>query len=341
LATGLAVAALYILRPVVMIVLVAGFVALVLNPQVVALQKWKVARRGLAVAIVTLGALLAFSGLAVAFGRPLVDGLTHLADSLPGDVTRAEHNQGWTGHLVREYHLETWVNENAPKLVDVAASLGKPALAVGKGALSVLVTLATIFVLVLLFLLEGPKMRSVALTLLSPERAARYRRVGGEISRSVSGFILGDFLTSVVAGLVVLGTLIGLGVPYALLWALWVALVDFLPTVGGALAGIPTVLFALTHSLTAGIVTAVVFLVYTQLENHVLNPLVMSRTIKVNPLLIILSVLVGVDLGEWFGGTFAAFALALLAVPSAGVAQIIVKELWAATASPRPGPHSP
>ena len=76
--------------------------------------------------------------------------------------------------------------------------------------------------------------------------------------------------------------------PFPLLWGLWVALVDFLPMIGGALAGIPTVLFALGHSLTAGIVTAVVFLVYTQVENHVLNPVVMSKTVRISPLLVLI-----------------------------------------------------
>jgi hypothetical protein len=81
-----------------------------------------------------------------------------------------------------------------------------------------------------------------------------------------------------------------------------VALVDFLPMVGGALAGIPTVLFALGHSLTAGIVTAAVFIAYQQAENHLLNPVIMSRTVKVNPLLILVSVLIGTSIGDWVGG---------------------------------------
>jgi predicted PurR-regulated permease PerM len=80
-----------------------------------------------------------------------------------------------------------------------------------------------------------------------------------------------------VAGVVVFVTLEVLSVPYALLWALWVALVDFLPSVGGALAGIPTVLFALTRSFTAAVVTAAVFLIYQQVENRLLNPLIMPR----------------------------------------------------------------
>jgi AI-2E family transporter len=97
----------------------------------------------------------------------------------------------------------------------------------------------------------------------------------------------------------------------------WVALVDFLPMVGGALAGIPTVLFALAHSLTAGIITAAVFVGYQQLENHVLNPLIMSKTVKVSPLLVLLSVLLGTSLGDWAGGVFGGFVAALISIPCA------------------------
>ena len=140
--------------------------------------------------------------------------------------------------------------------------------------------------------------------------------------------MLGNVLTSVIAGLVVFVTLLVMGVPFPFLWALWVALVDFLPMIGGALAGIPTVLFAAAHSLTAGIVTLVVFLIYTQLENHVLNPIVMSRTVRVNPLLVLLSILIGGDIGSWIGGIFGAFVGALLAIPAAGAIQVVVREVW-------------
>jgi hypothetical protein len=115
-------------------------------------------------------------------------------------------------------------------------------------------------------------------------------------------------------------------------WGLWVALVDFLPIVGGALAGIPTILFALGHSVTAGIVTLVVFIVYTQIENHILNPLVMSRTVKISPLLVLVSVVAGYSIGSWVGGLFGGFVAGLLAIPSAGAIQILGREAWRATA---------
>jgi predicted PurR-regulated permease PerM len=149
--------------------------------------------------------------------------------------------------------------------------------------------------------------------------------------------MLGNFLTSLICGLVVLVDLMALGVPFPLLWALWVALVDFLPMIGGALAGIPVVIFAAFHSLTAGIVTLVVFLVYTQLENHILNPVIMSKTVRISPLLVLLAVLVAASLGDWVGGLFGGFVAALLAIPAAGALQVITREAWQLTAPPPAG----
>jgi predicted PurR-regulated permease PerM len=326
----------YRLRGILLILLVAGFLAIVLNPLVLALQKRGIRRRGLAVAVVTLVAVLAFDGLVVVFGSPLVNAVTRLAHSLPDYVDQAQHGRGWVGDLARHYHVEAWVQENAPKLASFGASLARPALTLGRGALTLIGTVLTIFTLVVLFLLEGPKLRAGVLGLMSPERAARYTRVAGEVSRSVAGYVLGNALTSLIAGVVVFTTLAILRVPFALLWGLWVALVDFIPQVGGALAGIPTVLYATAHSLTAGVTTLLVFLTYTQLENHVLNPVIMSRTVKVNPLLVLVSVLVAASIGSWVGGTLGGFVGVLLAIPLAGSIQVIVREAWNATAPGEP-----
>ena len=323
----------YRLRDVVLLLLVAGFIALILNPLVL-LLKGVVKRRGLAVAIVTIVALLMFIGLAFAFGYPLVNGITHLANRLPSYVASAEHGTGWIGSLVKKYHVQQWVNNNAPKLVTFAQDLSKPALTIGKGALSLLVELTTIFILVLLLLLEGPRLRRGFLGLLAPSQATKVSQVATEVNRAVVGYMLGNFLTSVICGLVVFVTLFTLNVPFPQLWALWVALVDFLPMIGGALAGIPTVLFAAGHSVPAGIVTLIVFLVYTQFENHVLNPIIMSKTVRISPLLVLMSVLVGASIGSWIGGLFGGFVAALLAIPAAGALQVIVREAWRMSGPP-------
>ena len=160
-----------------------------------------------------------------------------------------------------------------------------------------------------------------------------------EVNKAVAGYMLGNFLTSLIAGVVVFVALLILGVPYPLLWGLWVALVDFLPMIGGALAGIPTALFAFTHSITAGIVTAIVFIAYQQVENHILNPVIMSKTVKISPLLVLIAVLVGASLGSLVGGLFGGFVAALLAIPAAGALQVLVREVWQSTAPP-PAPTS-
>jgi predicted PurR-regulated permease PerM len=291
-----------------------------------------VPRRGYAVAIVTFWAVLVFAGLALAFGSPLVKAGTHLADQLPSYVDQAQNGKGWIGQVVRRYHVLPWVQHNASKIANFAQSLGKPALALGKGALSLLVALTTIFFLVVLLLLEGPKMRAWILGNMTQQRSATVTRVASQVNRAVTGYMAGNLLTSLIAGAVVFVTLFVLGVPFPFLWALWVALVDFLPMIGGALAGIPTVLFATTHSLFAGVVTLVVFLAYTQIENHVLNPVIMSKTVRINPLLVLVSILVAASIGSWIGGFFGGFVAALLAIPTAGAGQVVVSELWRETA---------
>jgi predicted PurR-regulated permease PerM len=332
--TYLAGKLIYRIRDIVLLFLVAGFVAVLLNPIVVLLQRKLFPRRGVAVGIVTLLAVLVFISLAVAFGYPLVNGITHLADQLPTYVANADHGKGWIGHLVRKYHVQSWVQKNAPKLVSYGQSLSKPALTIAGGALSIVIELATLFILVLLLLLEAPKVRLALTGQMTPHRAAEVTRVASDVSRAVTGYMLGNLLTSLIAGVVTFVDLMILGVPFPILWGLWVALVDFLPMVGGALAGIPTVLFAFGHSITAGITTAVVFLIYTQLENHVLNPVIMSKTVKISPLLVLTSVLVGASLGSLVDGIFGGFVAALLSIPAAGALQVLVREAWRLTAVP-------
>jgi predicted PurR-regulated permease PerM len=325
----------YRLRDVVLLMLVAGFVAMILNPLVRVLEKYVVKRRGYAVSVVTLLALVAFAGLAYLFGYPLVNAITHLANKLPSYIASAESGKGWIGHLLLKYHVQRWVTQNAPKLVTYAQDFSKPALSFGEGALSLLVELLTIFVLVLLLLLEGSKMRRGILSLLSPGQEQEVTRVSSEVNRAVVGYMLGNFTTSVCCGITVFVTLDIVHCPFPGLWALWVALVDFLPIIGGALAGIPTVLFVTgVVSITAGVITLVVFLIYTQIENHVLNPIIMSRTVRISPLLVLVSVLVGASLGAWVGGIFGGFVAALLAIPVAGALQVIVREVWRLTGPP-------
>jgi predicted PurR-regulated permease PerM len=322
---------LYRLRAVLLLMLVGGFIALLLNPLVVFLQNWKLRRRGVAVFVVTLFSVLLFIALAFAFGYPLVNSTTHLAHALPRYISQAEKGKGWIGHLLRHYHVKNWIHKNSSKLITFAKGLSKPALALGKGAVTLLFELFAMFAFVVLLLLEGPKLRRSIISMMSPETVEWVSRVGSRIGKSALGFMLGDLAMSLTAGFTVFITLWVLSVPFAFLWALWVALVDFLPQVGGALAGVPTVLFALIHSLSAGIITGVIFLVYSLVENHVLYPIIMSRTVKINPLTVFIAIIVGAELGAWVGGIFGAFVGVLLAVPGAATIHVLFLEIWNST----------
>src|SRR5208283_1929672 len=117
--------------------------------------------------------------------------------------------------------------------------------------------------------------------------------------------------------------------PFAGVLSVRVGIINFLPLVGLLLAVVQTVALAQLHSWPAGIVTLVVFLFYQQIENHILNPIVMSRTVRLNPLWVLLAILVGAELGVLVGSTFGGLIGALLAVPAASAIQVIARDLWA------------
>ena len=318
-ATVLSLLVVWELRRVLVLVLIAGFFAIVLDPAVAFLHRHGL-RRGLAVFVVFFIGVLAFAGLVYLFAKPAYDAGSRFAKDLPKVVDQARHGQGRIGHLIRHFHLDKYVRDNAPKIQDALRHAGGPALRIARSVVSGVVGMVTVLVLTFLLLLEAPNMARSVLAFLPPPRADRIRRVAEDVSRSVTGYVVGNAMTSIIAGAVIYTTLRILGVPFAFLFGLWVALVDLLPLVGGLLAGVPTVAFALLHSPSAGIITGIVFLVYQQIENHVLNPVIMSRTVRMNPLWVMLSVLVGARVGGIVG--------ALLAIPVAGALQVIARDVW-------------
>jgi predicted PurR-regulated permease PerM len=165
------------------------------------------------------------------------------------------------------------------------------------------------------------------LTLLPEHRAERIASVTHEASTGVSGYMAGNAMTSIIAGLIVFVSLLLFHVPFAGLLAVWVALVDFIPIVGALLAGVPTVLVAFLHSTPAGIGVLVIFLVYQQVENHVLNPLVMSRTVRMSPLANLLAVVIGATLGGRVAGAFGTLIGALVGIPVGSAIQVVVREV--------------
>jgi len=300
---------------------VAAFVAIVLNQPVEYLHRMFHLPRGLAVAVVYLVGILLVAGMLYAFIRPLVDQVRQFTDGgIQTYVADARAGKGPIGGLVQKYDLDKKLEENKQAIQDWATSSGGGALDVAKGVANGLLALVTILVLSVLMILYGPDLLSSGVGILSPPKRDRLTAVARDCARAVTGYVMGNLLISVIAGFVTFVSLWILGVPFKGVLALWVAFADLIPLVGATLGAIPTIGVAFLHSTTAGIVMLIVYVVYQQFENHVLQVVIMSKTVQINQLFVLVSVLIGIELFGFLG--------ALLAIPAAGVIQVVVRDSW-------------
>ena len=326
---------LWVLRKIVLYIVIAFFLSLLFTPPMRLLKRRGISH-GVAATIVFLGGLIVIAGLVYLFASPLVTSAVHFGKEIPDLVKSARKGRGPLGRLVFRLHLQKYLSEGSSQVTKQLTKVLKPATAfsVGAAAVSSLITIGTIAVLTFFTMLESSRLWQGFLNFFSPATSVRLSRVVNESIRSVTGYMLGNFLTSLIAGVIVGITLAILGVPFALLLGAFVALVDLLPLVGGLLAGVPVVIIAVIHSVPAGIVMLVVFLTYQQIENHILNPVIMSRTVRLNPFWVLLAVLVGATLGGKVGADLGAFVGALIGIPVGGALQVVVREI-------RRGPDAP
>lgn len=292
---GLSVWLIWFLRSLVLDVLLALIVAMVLDPAVKFLYRFRV-RRSVGSVIVYIAALVIFVLFVYLLTRPLYSAGIRFSHELPSLVNQAQTGTGRLGSLIKRFHVDSYVQANSSKLTDLLSKASGPAVVAAKTVLSGVTRVVTIFLLSLFIEIEAPLLFGAIYQLVGHDQRRTLMRIRRRLVKAITGYVLGNVATSLIAGVVVYFALLILGVPFPIVLAVWVALVDLLPLVGGLLAGVPTVLFALLHSLAAGIAMAVVFIVYQQLENHILNPIIMSKTVRLNTLWVLISVLVGADL---------------------------------------------
>ena len=165
-------------------------------------------------------------------------------------------------------------------------------------------------------LLEGPRWVERFFSLLSPPVCGRAgRAVGREIYGTVGGYVTGNLLISLIAGMLTTIVLLIMGVPFAIALGLIVAILDLIPLAGATIAAIVVGGVAFLHSIPAGIVVVSFFIIYQQIENHVIQPVVYGRTVQLSPLVVLISVLIGAELAGVLG--------ALGAIPVAGSLQVL------------------
>jgi predicted PurR-regulated permease PerM len=246
-----------------------------------------------------------------------VQQVNELVDAAPGYVNDLTKGRGPLGFLETKYHVVERVTEavegnSSGRLAGGASA----ALDVARSVVTFVVAVVTITFMTFFMLLEGPAWIERGLALMPESVRPRWQAVGRDIYRTVGGYVTGNLLISLIAGVSATIVLLALGVPFALALGLLVAILDLIPLAGATLAALVVTLVASTHSLTAAIVVLAFFIVYQQLENHLLQPLVYGRTVQLSPLAILIAVLVGAEVAGVVG--------ALGAIPVAGTIQILI-----------------
>jgi len=321
-AVAVALEVVWIARHVITWILISLFLALALNPAVDWLQRHGLSKRGAAASVTYIAAFVLIAGIGALFIPTLVNQVNDFVNKVPDYLHDLTTGRGRLGFLQTKYHLvdkarEALHNGGARKLL----GLSNTALAVTKGVITLVVATITIAFMTFFMLLEGPMWIERFYGLLPAKSQPRWRKVGYEIYRTVGGYVTGNLLISVIAGASTTVVLLIMGVPFAVALGLVVAILDLVPLAGATIAAIIVGLVAFLHSIPAGIVVIVFFIVYQQIENHLLQPLVYGRTVQLSPLAVLIAVLVGAELAGILG--------ALGAIPVAGAIQVVLVD-WRA-----------
>jgi predicted PurR-regulated permease PerM len=335
LATLVGLALVWETRRVLSWVVAAAFFAVALNPLADRVQRRLVRRRAAATLLVFLATLVALAALSVVLVVPLLKELARFAHQAPDLLREAGAGRGPVGELLERFHLRRYAEAHADEFRRFGGQLGRSTLGLARGTAQGVAGVLTVVVLAYLMVVLAPQITARTLALAGGTRAERLRRIGRESARTITGYVGGNLLISLICGLLTFAVLLLTGVPYAAVIALLVAIADLIPMVGATLGAIAAGGAAFLHSPTAGVIVLVFFVVYQQFENHVLQPVIMSHAVQLNPLTVLVSVLAASELGGIVG--------ALLAIPAAGIAQILVREFVPAgrqsdSASAKTGP---
>jgi predicted PurR-regulated permease PerM len=200
-----------------------------------------------------------------------------------------------------------------------ASSMINGLLGAGQVVFSALATALILIVLTVYFLVDLPRIRATLYRLVPHSRRPRAILLGDEIFAKVGGYVLGNLLTSLITGVVIFAFLVIVGVPYALLLSLFVAILDLVPVIGSTIAGVVVCLVALSVSLHVCLATIGFFLIYRLVEDYLLVPRIIGRAVKVPALVTVVAVLLG--------GALMGIVGALVAIPTAAALLLLGQEM--------------
>ena len=250
---------------------------------------------------------------------PLIEATQELTDEVPRYAERLEESD-LVQRLDEEYDLLNRLEEETTSALEGVAG-PDTAFDLARRVASGLVALISIGVICFLLSLYGRRVRSWVMDTADDRRRPHLERVADRIYRVISGYVVGIFLVALTGGVAVWIFLTIVGVPFALLLGFWAGLSSLIPLVGATIGGIPYIVVAFFQGWPIGVAAIVFLIVYQQIENNVFQPVIHRYTVHLNPFWIILAVLVG--------ATVLGFIGALLAIPVAGIVQVLVQEWWA------------
>jgi predicted PurR-regulated permease PerM len=302
--------------------LISVFLAIALNPLVSVAERRLRLKHGPAAIVVFLLTILVVVVFLIVIFTPLYNEVRSFSEHLPEYLDKAEKSRLFKD-LDQRYDLLSKLREQSQTLPNRLPATASAALGFAGTIANAVFETITVLFLTLFLLLELPSIGRSIVSLMPPEHADTAIRMQTEISTTVARYVATNIAVSIFAGLVTWISLIILGVPFALVLALLMGLFDLVPLIGATLGGAIVVIVAtITVGITAGLIMIAVLVIYQQTENHLVQPIVMRRSVAVSPLIVILSVLVGAALLGILG--------ALLAIPVAGSIQIALRDIVAA-----------
>lgn len=304
----------------IVLVLTSFFFALALNPAVSYVSRYMPGKkRGPAVAIVMVVALALVSFLIFSILTPVAREASDFADSVPVRVQELKSNETGLGRFIAKYHLQDDINNSIEsaqgKFSQIASSLVERVAQFGNG----IATSLTGLVMTILMLLNGPRLLEQISRRVYRDKKLKERHelLVSKMYAVVTGYVNGQVVVAIVASLAALGAMFLLKVPYPLPLASIVFVFGLIPLIGNTLAAILVVSFTLILKNTStALLLGVFFVLYQQIENATLQPMVQGKTTQLPTLVIFVSVILGVAAMGPIGGLFA--------IPLAGCAKILL-----------------
>jgi predicted PurR-regulated permease PerM len=319
--TGLGLYLFWRVRGVVRLMVISLFFAFALFPVVEAVSVRTRAPRGLVILSVYLVLALIVAVIGYVVIPSLVSEVQQLSRDAPHYAAVLRHNATFR-HYDDRYHLTAKLLRDTHRLPELLAKAAGPLKDVTVGAASFLTQLITVLAVTFLLILHGREYVELALS-LTGERRERYRQIVVDIKDAVAGYTLGNMIISVLATLATWIVLSLLGVPYSLALGFLVGFFDLIPLIGATLGAIIVAIATLAVDFpTATIVWIAFIILWQRFEDYVVQPFVYGRSLKVNPLVTIVSLLCGAALFGILG--------VLLAIPTAAAIQIILRDWWSA-----------